>query len=362
MASFSIGDKIIGDGCECFIIAEAGVNHGGSVDIAKKMINTAAQCGVDAVKMQTFAPDKLVSANVKRAKYQAEGMAQNGTQIDMLRQLVLPDEAYPELMQTANEQGLLFLSTPFDEDNIDFLYDLGVCAFKVSSGDLENLPFLAYLASKRLPVILSTGMSTFKEVDEAVTTIKESGNPPLALLHCVSDYPTEVESCNLRVIEKMRQMYNVPIGWSDHTLDTDIAVGAATLGASIVEKHFTLDKQAIGPDHRISADPGELAEMVTGIRKIEKALGGCEKQLTSTEAVNGVLSKRSLFWRHSLKERSIVKAKDLIALRPGDGIPPKYMSTIVGKRTRKPVRGGNRIEVEDIVDLDMRAGSADLHD
>ena len=344
MAAIEIGTRPVGPGNPCFIIAEAGVNHNGNPALAHRLIDVAAEAAVDAVKFQTFIPEKVVSLTAPRAKYQEKNLGETGSQIEMVRQLVIPESAYPELIRHAGELAVMFLSTPFDEESSDLLERLGVSAFKVSSGDVTNLPFLRHLAGKGLPILLSTGMSDMTEVAEAVETLRTNGNPPLAIFHCVSNYPADPEDCNLRAMESLRAEFGTPVGWSDHTLGIDISLAAVALGANLLEKHFTTDRALPGPDHKASLEPRELSDMVRGIRRVESALGTGAKRRVLSEEENAELGRRSLHWNRDLPAGAVVERQHLIALRPGTGISPAHLDSIVGRKLKVSVDSGAIVE------------------
>jgi sialic acid synthase SpsE len=286
-----------------------------------------------------------------KADYQVKTTGEAGTQLDMLHQLVLPRDAYRELTRHAESRALIFLSTPFDTASADFLSELELPAFKVSSGDLTNHPFLEYLARMGLPVLLSTGMSTFEEVSRAVEAIRAAGNPPLALFHCVSNYPADPADCNLRAMDTMRSAFNVPVGWSDHTDGIDISIAAVALGANLLEKHFTLDRTLPGPDHRASLEPDELRALVQAIRHVEASLGDGIKQPTPSEIPIAAIGRRSLYWRTTLPAGSIVSPRDFISLRPATGISPTEQSSLVGKTLTRAVIAGEMVRWEDFKDI-----------
>jgi N,N'-diacetyllegionaminate synthase len=255
----------IGPGAPCFIIAEAGVNHNGRMELAKALIDVAIEAGTDAVKFQTFRAEKLVSTTTPKAQYQINATGTHETQYEMLKRLELSYEQFAELYRYCEDRGVMFLSSPFDEESADFLEDLGVAAFKIGSGEITNLPLLAHVARTNRPILLSTGMSYLAEVDLAVRTILDTGNRNLALFHCTSDYPTKPQDVNLQVMHTLSLAFGLPVGYSDHTEGIEIALAAAALGAHMIEKHFTLDKSLTGPDHKASIDPTELGRLVTGI-------------------------------------------------------------------------------------------------
>jgi N-acetylneuraminate synthase/N,N'-diacetyllegionaminate synthase len=343
-AVISIGGRAIGAGAPCFVIAEAGVNHNGSVELAEKLIDVAAEAGAYAVKFQTFDPELLAAPEAAKAEYQVETTGKGGSQLEMLRALALPAEAHRRLQERARSRGILFLSTPFEERSADLLASLELPAFKISSGDLTNLPFLAHVAKKGRPMLISTGMATLAEVEAALGAV---AGVPVALFHCVSNYPTVPEDCNLRAMETMRRAFGVPVGWSDHTLGIDVAVAAAALGAELVEKHFTLDRTMEGPDHRASLEPGELAEMVSSIRRVRTALGDGEKRPRPGELPVAQVARRSLHWRRALAAGARVGAEDLIALRPAHGLAPADLPRLVGRTLARAVAANTLVRGED---------------
>ena len=261
----------------CFIIAEAGVNHNGSIVLAKQLIDVAVKAHADAVKFQTFIAEDVVSNDAPKAEYQKQTTDASESQLDMIKKLELSKEDHQELMDYAKQKNIMFLSTPFDEISVDLLIELGLPLIKISSGEITNHPFLKYIAKKGLPIILSTGMSTLEEVAEAVSVMKETGCKDLTLLHCTSNYPARVEDCNLLAMKTMADAFDVPVGYSDHTPGIYVPLAAAAMGVCVIEKHFTLDKNLPGPDHRASLEPAELEEMVREIRNVEKALGSSVK-------------------------------------------------------------------------------------
>jgi N,N'-diacetyllegionaminate synthase len=337
----------VGTGCRTFVIAEAGVNHNGSVELAERLVDVAADAGCDAIKFQTFEPTLLAAPTAGKADYQRETTGEAGSQLEMLNALVLPRDAHTALAKRARDRGLLFLSTPFDEPSADFLEQLGVPAFKVSSGDLTNVLLLRHLAAKRRPLLLSTGMATLAEALAAVATVCAAGATEVALFHCVSNYPAEPADCNLRAMATLRAATGVPVGWSDHTLGIDVTIAAVALGAELVEKHFTLDKTLPGPDHRASLEPEELAAMVRGIRTAEVALGDGAKEPRPAERSTAAVARRSLCYRQDLEAGQRIELRHLIALRPGTGIPTDQVDAIVGKRLRVAVQRGRLVDRDD---------------
>lgn len=341
--SLRLGSRTIGAGHPCFLIAEAGVNHNGDVELAHRLVDAAADAGADAVKFQTFDPDLLVSPLAPKAEYQISTTDASESQLEMLRRLVLPREALAALAARADRRGLLFLSTPFDEASADFLEGLGMPAFKVPSGELTNHAFIAHLAAKGKPVLLSTGMAGLTEVAQAVHVVRAQGDPPLALLHCVTSYPAPPADCNLRAIGAMAAAFGVPVGWSDHTEGLRLSLAAVAAGATLLEKHFTLDRDLPGPDHRASLEPGELAELVQAIREVGVALGDGRKRPMPSELANAAVARRSLHASRALPVGHVLTAGDLAALRPGTGLPPSLRDRLVGRRVRVAVERGEML-------------------
>lgn len=341
-----IGDHKIGAG-RCFIIAEGGVNHDGREEDALAIVDAAADCGADAVKFQTFDPGLLASPAARKAQYQIETTAGENSQRAMLDKLALPAAAFARMRARCIERRVTFLSTPFDETSVQMLEDLGVPAWKVSSGDLNNFPLLAQMAATGLPMILSTGMATLDEVRAAVAWVKRNGATDLALLQCVSNYPANAKDTNLRVMADYRARFGVEVGYSDHTLGIAIPIAAAALGASIIEKHFTLDCSRQGPDHRASLEPREFAAMVAGVREVEQALGDGAKAPTASELEMRVAARRSLHWKRALSKGAIPSSDDFIALRPGGGIPPSEIASLQSRQLNRDVAAEAPVAQED---------------
>lgn len=328
------------------LIAEAGVNHNGDEALALKLVEAAAAAGVDAVKFQTFVPESLVAARAPLAEYQRAG-TNSADQLSMLRELCLGRESYVRLKQAAEGLGLAFMSTPFDEESAIFLTALGVPALKISSGEVTNLPFLSCVAKLGPPLILSTGMSTMEEVRAAVDTVASSG-AALALLHCVSSYPTAPEDCNLRAMDTMRQTFDLPVGWSDHTLGSEVALAAAALGASIIEKHITLDRNMKGPDHQASTEPAEFARLVRSIRAVEASRGDGVKRPRPSEIGVARVARRSLHWARDLPAGHVVDAESLVCLRPEGGLAPAMLDKLAGRQLLRAVEKGAQTEAGDL--------------
>ena len=344
---FRLGDRQVGHG-PVLIIAEAGVNHDGEPSVAHRLIDAAADAGADVVKFQTFDPDELAAPGAPKAVYQDASGDRAADQREMLRRLALPADAWAGLQAHAHERGLTFLSTPFDDASADLLDRLEVPGFKVGSGELTNLPFLERLARRGRPMLVSTGMADMVEVAAAVDAIRAAGDPALALFHCVSSYPAAPADANLRAIETMRRGFGVPVGWSDHTPGVETALAAVAVGASMVEKHLTLDRERIGPDHRASLEPDAFAALVAGIRRVEASLGSGIKAPVPAEQDVAAVARRSLHWARDLPASTPIDPEAIIALRPGTGMPPARRAEIIGRSTTRPVRAGVAVDPEDI--------------
>lgn len=342
----AIADRLVGVGAPCLIIAEAGVNHNGQPALAHALIDAAAAAKADAVKFQTFRADRLAVTSAPKAAYQKRNGPAGESQLEMLRRLELPDDVVRELAVHCRAKGILFLSSPFDEESADFLDALGMPAFKVPSGELTNSPFLRHLAEKGKPLIVSTGMADMSEVEAAVGVIRAADAPPFALLHCVSNYPADPADCNLHAIGALERAFGVPAGWSDHTTGIDIAVAAVALGAAILEKHFTTDRALPGPDHRASLEPGELADMVRAVRRVESALGTGIKRPAASEADTASVARKSLVAVRDLAAGTVISATDLAARRPGTGLPPSRQGELLGRRLKINVAVGDLLTPE----------------
>ena len=344
----SICGRQIGPDYSCFIIAEAGVNHNGNLGLAKKLIDSAFNAGADAVKFQSFKAEGVVNSTAPKAKYQLETTNTSESQMDMLRNLELSPEAHQELLGYCKNLGIIFLSTPFDNVSADMLAGLDVPAFKIGSGELTSLPFLDYVARKNRPMLVSTGMSYLGEVDDAVRTVRDAGCDQLVLLHCVSNYPAEPADANLLVIGAMRTAFNLPVGYSDHTMGIQIPLAAAALGACVIEKHLTLDRNMSGPDHRASLEPDEFRVMVQGIRTVETALGTGVKEPALSETNSRQVVRRSLAAARNIPTGTILKADILTQLRPASGISPALLEQVVGRKTRRVLTPGELLDWSDL--------------
>lgn len=338
----AMGNRYVGAGQPCYVIAEAGVNHNGSVDRAHELVDVAAAAGADAVKFQTFVPSSLVTEVADAAPYQEARGA--GSQLSMLSSLVLPEGSWAELASHASESGLDFLSTAFDTASLETVLGLGPPALKVPSGELDNLVFIEQLAAHGLPLIISTGLGTLEEVESAVAA--GSAAPGVVVLHCVTAYPAPIESSNLRAIQTLGLHLGVPVGWSDHTEGSLTAIIAVALGATIVEKHLTTDRELPGPDHNASADPEEFAALVSSIRATEEALGDGVKKPRSSEELNRLHARRSYHAARDLPIGTTLVNSDLVLLRPADGLPPG--SHVIGQTIAREVARGAPITQDDL--------------
>ena len=318
------------------IIAEAGVNHNGDIERAKKLIDAAAEAGVDYVKFQTFKADTIVSKTAKKADYQIENTkSKNDSQYEMLKALELSDENHFELIQYCASKNIKFFSTAFDTEGLDFLNEIGFDFFKIPSGEITNYSYLKQLALYKKPLILSTGMATMEEIGAALELLVSEGlnKKNITILHCNTEYPTPMSDVNLLAMLDIKKEFNVKIGYSDHTLGIEVPTAAVALGATVIEKHFTLDRNLPGPDHTASLEPEELKAMVTAIRNIEQACGGSgKKEPSQSELKNHSIVRKSIHLKRDVKKSELITEEMLIALRPGDGISPMEIPNIIGKR------------------------------
>lgn len=349
MSTIDVAGRPIGPHHPCFIIAEAGVNHNGDLELARRMVEVAAAAGADAIKFQTFAADRLVTPAAPKATYQRRATGESESQYDMLRRLELSAEAHTRLLAHCRKQNILFMSTPFDEESVDLLLELDLPIFKIPSGELTNLPFLTYVARKNRPMIVSTGMATLGEVETAVRTIEAAGWSEIVLLHCVSNYPADPAQINLRAMTTLATAFQLPVGYSDHTLGLEVALAAVALGACVIEKHFTLDRTLPGPDQQASLEPDELRKLVQSIRTVEAALGHGRKEPTAAEAETAAVARKSLVAARELPAGTVL-TDDLIAVkRPGTGLPPVLRPYLLGRSTRVAVPAGTLLTWEMLV-------------
>jgi N-acetylneuraminate synthase/N,N'-diacetyllegionaminate synthase len=346
MRNIQVADKTIGPGQPVFVIAEAGVNHNGDLKMARALIDVAVEAGADAVKFQTFSAERLVTTDAPKAEYQLQTTGDTESQFEMLKRLELSADAHRELQSYCKERGIIFLSTPFDEEAVDLLDELGVPAFKISSGDLTNSPLLKYVASKGKPVILSTGMSELSELIEAVSVLNMAGCENPVLLHCVSSYPADPAEINLRAMNTMRSAFDVPVGFSDHTAGIHLSLTAVALGACVIEKHFTLDRTLAGPDHRASLEPAELRELVQSIRMVESALGSGRKVPAPSEIETAKMARRSLVAARDIPAGVTLEREMVIMRRPGTGLSPAMLDTVLGQETTRAISAGTVLEPE----------------
>lgn len=346
VTAVDIAGRLVGPGHPCFIIAEAGVNHNGDLGLAKQLVDMAVQAEADAVKFQTFKAERIVTREAPKAEYQKRTTGAAESQLDMLRRLELSPQMHHDLKAYCEDRGILFMSSPFDEESADLLAGLDVSVFKVPSGEITNLPFLAHVARKGKPIIVSTGMAYLSEVEAAVRAIQEAGNQHLVLLHCVSNYPADPADVNLRAMQTMSAAFSVPVGYSDHTPGIEVPLAAVALGACVVEKHVTLDRSLPGPDHRASLEPEELAAMVRGIRTVAAALGHGRKEPAASEAGTAAMARKSLVAARDIRAGEELTEHLLEIKRPGTGLPPAMRPYLLGRTTRMPIPAGGLISLE----------------
>ncbi len=335
------------------IIAEAGVNHNGDFEKAKKLILAAAESGADYVKFQTFKAEKLVSKNAIKADYQKKNTNEKfDSQFEMLKKLEMPEFWHYDLIKYSNSLNIKFLSTGFDEDSIDFLDTLDIDLFKIPSGEITNKPFLEHIAKKNKQIIISTGMANLNEVREAIEILYINGikKNAITILHCNTEYPTPMADVNLKAMLTLKEEFDVNIGYSDHTLGIEVPIAAVALGASIIEKHFTLDKNMEGPDHKASLEPFELKQMVCSIRNIELAISGSGiKEPSLSEQKNLLIARKSIHTNKEIKKGQLIKKEDLVMMRPGDGISPMLIESIIGSLTNIDLPKGHKISQKDLI-------------
>lgn len=329
------------------IIAEAGVNHNASMEMARRMVREAARAGADYVKFQTAVPELVISSIAPKAEYQKETTGEGQSQLEMCKAIHLPLSAYEELAELCREEGIGFMSTPFDLVSIETLVPLGMDYWKIPSGEITNLPYLRRIASKGGRVILSTGMSTIIEISQAVDILVNGGikRKDIYLLHCTTQYPTPYSDVNLRAMESLRKLDVGGVGYSDHTLGIEVPIAAAALGADVIEKHFTLDKSLPGPDHRASLDPDELAAMVKAVRHIEEALGNGEKRVTDSERPNIEVARKSIVAARPIAKGELFTEENITVKRPGNGISPMEWDNVIGKTASKDFPYDSLIEL-----------------
>lgn len=327
------------------IIAEAGVNHNGSLNLAKRLVDVAAEAGADIVKFQTFDADQLVTKTAIKAEYQVNNTRDSSSQYEMLKKLELSADMHVELIKYCRSKDIEFLSTPFDLDSIQYLDDLGIRIWKIPSGEITNYPYLQAIGKTRKPVIMSTGMSTLDEVREAIGVLKSEGLMDITLLHCNTQYPTPMCDVNLSAMHTLKDVFALPVGYSDHTLGIEVPIAAVAMGASVIEKHFTVDKMLEGPDHIASLSPDELKDMVNAIRNIEKAIGDGEKRPTASEGENIAVARKSIVARNKIYKGEVFSNDNITTKRPGNGISPMRWNEVVGKVATRDFEVDELIEI-----------------
>jgi len=316
-----------------FVIAEAGVNHNGSLDVALRLVDEAARAGADAVKFQTFKAEKLVSNGAEKAAYQKATTSEHEDQLEMIRRLELTREDHFSLVHRCSERGIEFMSTAFDSESIELLGKIGLKRWKIPSGEITNLPYLRQIGEMGVPLILSTSMATLGEVEKAIDVLEESGTPRsnIVILHCTTEYPAPIDEVNLRAMVRMGDSFGVSFGYSDHTAGIAIPIAAVALGAVVIEKHFTLDRNMEGPDHLASLEPDQLSAMIAGIREIELALGDGIKRPTPAELLNRPIARKSIVAARQIGRGEILSGESLTVKRPGNGISPMEWDNIIGR-------------------------------
>lgn len=346
MTCVDIGGYRIGLGYPTFVIAEAGVNHNGDIKLAKRMVELAARAGAHAVKFQSFRSEGLVLEDAPQARYQMANTGRDESQLSMLKRLELSAEAHHELVEFCREKGILFLSTPFEEDSLDLLDSLDVPAFKVSSGDLTNLPFLTKVAGKGRPIILSTGMATLGEVETALRAIQATGNQQTVLLHCVSNYPSHPHETNLRAMQTLSTAFQVPVGYSDHTMGITVTLAAVAMGATVIEKHFTFNRSLPGPDQPASLEPDELAALVREVQVVQSAMGTGVKWPSDAELETAKVARKSIVTAVDIPADTVLESGMVTFKRPGTGIGPALLDLLLGRRARQDLKVGTVLQLD----------------
>jgi N,N'-diacetyllegionaminate synthase len=333
------------------IIAEAGVNHNGSMDLAKKLIDVAKEAGVDYVKFQTFKADKIASKSAEKAEYQKSTTGNSESQLMMLKKLELTHDDHLVLIEYCRSKNIEFLSTPFDIESIDLLKELGITLGKIPSGEITNLPYLQKMATTFDHLVMSTGMADMNEIEEAVNVITSSGfsKEKLTVLHCNTEYPTPFSDVNLTAMNTIRRKIGVEVGYSDHTKGIEVPVAAVALGAVLIEKHFTLDRNMEGPDHKASLEPGELKAMVSAIRNIEQSLGNGIKQPSPSEIKNKNIARKSIVAARDMQPGDIIRMEDLSVKRPGSGISPMLMPSLIGKKLKAGIKADELLNYDHFI-------------
>ncbi len=336
-----------------YIIAEAGVNHDGLLDNALKLIEIASEAGADAVKFQTFKAKNLVSEFASKADYQIKNTRSSESQYEMLKKYELSLSFHEQLIKHCKKYDVEFLSSPFDEESARLLFELGLRKFKIPSGEITNLPYLKYIGQLKVDVILSTGMANLEEIEAALKILVEAGTQKdnITLLHCNTEYPTPFKDVNLYAMQTIRNKFGLKIGYSDHTLGIEVPVAAVALGACVIEKHFTLDKNMPGPDHKASLEPDELKSMVRAIRNVELALAGDGKKVPSqSELKNLVITRKSIHLAKQIKKGELIKVDHLIMKRPGNGISPMQMDLVIGRKAARDLKENHKLSLQDLLE------------
>lgn len=336
MRKIKIGERWVGEGEPVFVVAEAGSNHDGKLEQAKALIDVAAEAGADAIKFQIFSARTLYSRSTPGFSH-LEELTTSKTLYQIVKENELPRDWLPELAQYASEKGLIFLATPFDREAVDELAAAGVPAYKWASGEIVDLPLLRHAAAKSKPMLISTGMCNLTDIQEAVDVVYSTGNFDVILLHCTSLYPAQTHQVNLRAMDTLRNAFQVPVGFSDHTMSRFIPIAAVARGACIIEKHFTLSRQLSGPDHAFALEPEELKEMIRGIRETEESLGSPLKRMLEEEKEVARIARRSIIARRNIPEGTRITAEMLTVKRPGWGIPPKFWDTVLGRKAKQDI-------------------------
>lgn len=329
-----------------FIIAEAGVNHNGDFNLALKLVDAAKNAGVDCVKFQTFISENEVSKFAKKADYQIANLSGNDdSQYNMIKKLELSFDQFREIKRYCDKKGIIFLSTPFDLDSVAFLDELGLPFWKIPSGEITNLPYLIKIARTGKDIVMSTGMSNLSEIEDAMNVLKENGAGNISLLHCNTEYPTPFHDVNLRAMKTMSDHFHINVGYSDHTLGIEVPIAAVAMGARIIEKHFTLDRNMEGPDHKASLEPEELKSMVLSIRNIEVAIGSSKKFPTNSEIKNLAIARKSIVAKSNIKKGETFTESNITTKRPGDGISPMEWFRVLGQTAKRNFAEDELIEL-----------------
>jgi N-acetylneuraminate synthase len=344
--TIDIGGRRVGRGQPCFVIAEAGVNHNGSLEMARQLVDAAVNANADAVKFQTFNAERILTLDAPKADYQIQATGNTESQLEMIRRLELSKEAHQELMRYCQDKGILFMSSPFDEMSADLLDEIDVAVFKVPSGEITNLPFLGHIARKQKPMLISTGMSYLSEVEMAVRTVEEEQNRDYVLLQCTSNYPANPADANLSAMESMAAAFGALVGYSDHTQGIEVPLAAVALGACVIEKHLTTDRTLPGPDHLASLEPEEFTVMVRAIRIVESALGHGRKEPAASEANTASVARKSLVSSMNIPAGTVLTKEFIAIKRPGTGLPPAMLPHLIGRTARAAISEGELITLD----------------